>query len=182
MSFTIPCVSVLTNNFPHKTKIEKKKSNLPHDISESDATGLLSQRQKHSILVSKRPPRQMEILCGMVSSRQSRDSLLFSLLFPSQEKLVEQDGGIGTLNPSWCLWEQPLFLQKQPIHHFYWLIFLYPSWSSVSYWAWLAHGFTNCSNSNIRSTASKPVCSFRERKALLMHSTAVAASSCFKSG
>lgn len=120
----------------------------------TDATGLLSQRQKHSILVSKRPPRQMEILCGMVSSRQSRDSLLFSLLFPSQEKLVEQDGGIGTLNPSWCLWKQPLFLQEAT-HPSLLLTYLFISIIVfyVSYWAWLAHGFTNCRNSNIRSTA-----------------------------
>ena len=116
-------------------------------------------------------------------SPAGRDSLLFSLLVPSQEKLVEQDGGIGTLNPSWCLWEQPLFLQEAT-HPSLLLAFLFISIMVfyVSYWAWLAHGFTNCSNSNIRSTASKLVCSFRERKALRMHSTAVAASSCFKSG
>ena len=102
---------------------------------------------------------------------------------PSQETPVEQDGGIGKLNPSWCLWEQPLFLQEttHPSLLFPFL-FIFIMIFYVSYWAWLAHGFTSCSNSNIRATASKLVCSFGERKAPLMHSTAVAASNCFKSG
>lgn len=117
----------------------------------------------------------MEILCGMVSSRQRLPTLLPSLPFPGEASGARRwDWNIESFlvpvrtaslsagsNPSITFIGFSFY-----IHHGLLCVLL-------------AHGFTNCSNSNIRSTASKLVCSFRERKALRMHSTAVAASSCF---